>query len=275
MKNKLKSQLKSYVPTRLNTVCDMLDSLIRNFDDVEKVLREQRESHRLNDVIILDVEDIFKLLKPFREWSNRTETSKTPSLHYVLPALKSIQSMLQPSSFDTDIISEMKKIGIKYLEERFKLHDYHFMASFLNPNMKSLRFASEDEKNKVKVVLKRMLDEIPTEENNENHNTRANPSSSSLSLYYDDESSERDEFENYRSARINISDDIDISEWWFAHRKTYPKLTKVALFIHSIQASSTSSERLFSLSGNIISDKRSNLDPDTIEDLVIAHKHFE
>lgn len=118
--------------------------------------------------------------------------------------------------------------------------------------MKSLRFASEDEKNKVKESLKEMLDKIPTEDNDEYQNTRIDPSNSSLSLYYDDESNERDELENYLSARINISDDIDVSEWWFAYRKTYPKLTKVALFIHSIQASSTSSERLFSLGGNIL-----------------------
>ena len=51
-------------------------------------------------------------------------------------------------------------------------------------------------------------------------------------------------------------------EWWQANQRKYPKLSKIAYKYLCISATSTASERMFSASGHLTSDKRSRLTPD-------------
>ncbi|CAM4851169.1 unnamed protein product [Rotaria magnacalcarata] len=52
---------------------------------------------------------------------------------------------------------------------------------------------------------------------------------------------------------------------------SYPALSKIAARIFSVPASSAAVEREFSLAGNIITQKRSKLSPDVVNDMVFNH----
>jgi hypothetical protein len=52
---------------------------------------------------------------------------------------------------------------------------------------------------------------------------------------------------------------------------TYPVLSKVAARVLYASASSAAVEREFSLVGNIITQKRSKLSPDAVDDMVFNH----
>ena len=54
----------------------------------------------------------------------------------------------------------------------------------------------------------------------------------------------------------------------------YPNLSKMARKYLGIVATSVPSERLFSATGNIVSAKRSSLDPTNVEKLVFLHDHL-
>ncbi|CAJ0908202.1 6807_t:CDS:2, partial [Entrophospora sp. SA101] len=58
--------------------------------------------------------------------------------------------------------------------------------------------------------------------------------------------------------------DTDVLAWWKAHQKQFPRLACIARDYLSIPATSTSSERLFSSSKNMITDKRCKLAPKTV-----------
>ena len=71
------------------------------------------------------------------------------------------------------------------------------------------------------------------------------------------------------------SKDDDILKWWKFYSEGFPILSSVARAILAIPASSAKSERVFSTSGNTVTTKRTNLDPDKVEDLVTIACNLE
>ena len=71
------------------------------------------------------------------------------------------------------------------------------------------------------------------------------------------------------------SKDDDILKWWKFYSEGLPILSSVARAILAIPASSAKSERMFSTSGNMVTTKRTNLDPDKVEDLVTITCNLE
>jgi hypothetical protein len=56
----------------------------------------------------------------------------------------------------------------------------------------------------------------------------------------------------------------DILRYWYGHKEEWPALTRLALSFLSCPPSSVTSERVFSLTGNIVSKKRCALLPGNI-----------
>jgi hypothetical protein len=59
----------------------------------------------------------------------------------------------------------------------------------------------------------------------------------------------------------------DVRKWWLLpeQQRDYPNLSRMALDILSVPATSASIERLFSFANITVSDRRNHLTPDTIE----------
>ncbi len=62
-------------------------------------------------------------------------------------------------------------------------------------------------------------------------------------------------------------------EWWRLNKSKYPRISKMAYRYLSIMASSAPSERMFSASGHLTSDKRSRLTPDNANLLLFLNKN--
>ena len=71
-----------------------------------------------------------------------------------------------------------------------------------------------------------------------------------------------------------ISATCDILQYWHANEKQFPSLAKVVKKYMCIQASSSSSERTFSASGNIVTPKRNKLDPKNVNLLVYLKENL-
>jgi hypothetical protein len=61
--------------------------------------------------------------------------------------------------------------------------------------------------------------------------------------------------------------------FWKKRHASYPVLAKVAARVFAVPATSAAVEREFSLTGNIITQKRSKLSPDTVNDIVFNHSY--
>ena len=79
----------------------------------------------------------------------------------------------------------------------------------------------------------------------------------------------QDEVHSYDS---ELASNSNLS-WWKNHEHKNSKLARLAKKYLCIPASSVSSERIFSLAGNIINKKRCRLSPDMVDMLVFLNKN--
>lgn len=63
--------------------------------------------------------------------------------------------------------------------------------------------------------------------------------------------------------------------WWKDHAKIYPMIANVAQHDFAVQATSVSSERMFSGAGEIVSTRRSCLDPELVDALLFLNKNVD
>ena len=88
----------------------------------------------------------------------------------------------------------------------------------------------------------------------------------------------RNELDRYQSY-----DMLDVSEcpfsWWAKHKQVFPNISKLALNVLFIPATSVPTERLFSTAGQIITERRNRLQPENAEKLIFLnlnlHKEIE
>ena len=62
----------------------------------------------------------------------------------------------------------------------------------------------------------------------------------------------------------------DRLQWWKNHEESFPLLSKLARQILCIPAASSKSERVFSVGGNTVSNKRGRLGAITVQNLVLV-----
>lgn len=275
--NQLEKSLKSSSPTRFNSVLATVDSIIENWDQLEIILMQENETERLDKIDKTVLLQMKSFLQPLKQWSDFTESSHKSSLYAVWLGIDSLIKHCTVKDGDEHIITLMKTKALCYIEKRFELHSFHRISTFLHPNYKNLRFASESmiqcTVNETKELLQKYEDSRSIPASCSAQDRRSSGSSvdsvnSELSNYLNDFVDE-DEVDKYQ--RLNFMTDMDIvpAIWWHEKRQDFPCLSKLAIAIHGLPASSTPSERCFSVSGAIITDKRSSLDPNAIEDLLI------
>jgi hypothetical protein len=84
------------------------------------------------------------------------------------------------------------------------------------------------------------------------------------------------EIQKYLGCRILGKDqNLTVLEWWKLYEQFYPRLRNIAMKYLSIPASSVSSERVFSLCGNLVNKKRCRLSPNNIDLLVFLNRNME
>lgn len=211
------------------------------------------------------------------------------TLHMVWPIYLKLFGVLAESDNDkikeADGIysseSEMKRLGRDYMEKNrsdFKPTFHHKAMTFLNPTMKKLNLINFSERMELHNDLEAHIKtyEISDKSTPTSIYSQDNVSSQSSSFLdcfvsFDEVNAEAtpdSEISNY--VKHPIISNVNLSKWWCDHSKTYPKLSRLFLKLSCIPATSASSERGFSTSGHIITDKRSMILPDNVNNLIIA-----
>ncbi|XP_039618047.1 zinc finger BED domain-containing protein DAYSLEEPER-like isoform X2 [Polypterus senegalus] len=84
---------------------------------------------------------------------------------------------------------------------------------------------------------------------------------------------EYDEVSTYIELKVTEDDHFDLLNWWKEHSEMFPSLARIARSILSIPATSATSERDFSTAGCVISERRSQLSPETVDDVLFLHSN--
>ncbi|XP_062615878.1 E3 SUMO-protein ligase ZBED1-like [Saccostrea cucullata] len=84
------------------------------------------------------------------------------------------------------------------------------------------------------------------------------------------------EIQRYLGCKILEKDQgLTVLKWWQSHEQFYPRLMNTAKKYLCVPASSVSSERVFSLCGNIVKKKRCRLSTNNIDMLVFLNRNIE
>lgn len=83
------------------------------------------------------------------------------------------------------------------------------------------------------------------------------------------------EFHSYDCLKFPDNNDFDLLEWWHQQFSIFPYISRYTKFIHSILATSAPSERNFSTAGSIVTAKRANLYPSTLNSLVFLRSNWD
>jgi len=78
-----------------------------------------------------------------------------------------------------------------------------------------------------------------------------------------------DEIDAYSSTNFDFEDGNDAPlAFWKSHRTRFPKLAVIARSVYSIPASQNKSERAFSAAGHVMTDLKTTLDPEHLDELL-------
>jgi hypothetical protein len=184
----------------------------------------------------------------------------------------------------------------KKMLEKVKLNLYNAMelywhqegkelvSALLDPRTKSLAFIDNEEVcNEAKEILKNEYDNFKansslttihqTPINFQTAQTAQFNEPSIFSIFEEQNSSQdNNEITVYLSLpELNIYSDPFV--WWRDHKERFPILSKLARIYLPVPATSTPSERLFSSAGNLLTAKRTRLNPELFNRLMFLKKN--
>lgn len=290
---RLSKALKQFVATRWNGVHEMLSLINQNFNEIHDLLYDRQRNDRRTECLQLitdlkqnEIAKIASFLKQFKEISDKLEAETYETISMVWPTLKQIDKVLvedlaNEDEPDTCLIEKMKLAGRFYILKNYTAFSptmTHKIATVLNPLFKRLSTIEEAERFEVYGKIKSLLP-IPDEPEN-TPDTESRPVSHPIHPFFDsfchiDAVADDtplpipNEFEIYLKHPIKTSC-FNVTAWWNENKLTYPNLFKIFAHISAIPASSSSGERTFSRSGNIVTSHRNRILPENVNNLIIA-----
>ena len=246
------------------------------------------------------LEDIIKLLEPFKIATQHLSGERYPTISALGPLLKQIQKKVTVDVNDSVAVREFKKALRDDMDSRYRNPDVQLLfhkSSFLDPRFKSLTHLPVTLKEE---VIDMLLDEtFKFMEDNaiEIQSTDATPPNldepvrkkkkNALEELIGDQflthgdgavldnsmDIVRSEVFRYK-AEPSIPVDQNPLKWWEAHHYLYPNLSTIARKYLCIVATSVPSEQLFSTAGNVVSSKRAALLPENVDKLVFLHDNL-
>ncbi|CAF1072535.1 unnamed protein product [Rotaria magnacalcarata] len=169
----------------------------------------------------------------------------------------------------------------------FTFDDRHLAAAILHPVYRRLTFATSYSKNFANLYIREQLNDIlglnQQQAINDEPVKKKHKSIEDQFADPDDDitnkdamttpavQSKTDELERY--LRMNIEDvykNPNPLNFWRDHQKKFPGLSLLARRLYSIPVSSAGVERQFCFAGLTISQRRSCLDPDTVNDVLFV-----
>ncbi|CAM4985617.1 unnamed protein product [Rotaria socialis] len=215
------------------------------------------------------------------EWKNvlkEVQVGNSPSLHCVLPCITYLrEQMINGEKKERGGMKFFYKRAIQLLDNMFKLEDDHIRASFLHPNYKQLRGAT---KTQIKschaycrgLVLPDTTGDDPVMSDKDVCEPPSKKSKFMLQLIDKNEIVKEpgmNEIDRYNALMVEEEYTNPLTFWQQQHiQLAYPTLYPLAKRTFAVPCSSAAVERQFSAAGQIVTQRRSNLDLSTVNNLI-------
>ncbi|CAF3384045.1 unnamed protein product [Rotaria sp. Silwood2] len=199
---------------------------------------------------------------------------------------------------ESECVSYIRERIFELLNSMVDLDVRHYSATLLHPDYRSLRGCSNEEKMECHNYIREQLKLIGKEYSNSNDLTQQqkriktehsfildefkdNPNVLDVdeaedddnfdtrSIEYSSPAIQPDELMRYLSMKIDMKDySNNILTFWKLNVNEIPSLARIARRIHSIPATSASVERQFSIAGLTLTNRRTCLNPEQLDNII-------
>ncbi|CAF3329824.1 unnamed protein product [Rotaria sp. Silwood2] len=260
---------------------ELLSSIEKAYHPLKHILHEKQESSRLEKINMNIVSQLIQFLEPWRYVINEIQLGNSPSLYMVLPCIGYLKQQI--TKMERTMRGGMKlfaKRASQLLESMFKIENLHAMGTFLHPNYKQLRNATQMQiiechrSCRMAIPASSTSTTISSNDCNDINEPLAKKPKLFLESLMDDVTpvvvtQTKDEVDLYIDLQLK-DNEIYTNPliFWQQHQSMFPYLSKLARKIFAIPCSSAAVERAFSAAGQVVTQRRSSLEPTTINDIL-------
>lgn len=301
--------LKSYCPTRWNTVHTMFRSVEHGYDVIYNLLERRQNSgkpahrnciDRIECIRKSTLVEIANFLEPFKQWTDRLEGDKEVTIDGVWPTFVQLHEHIaftddereeldsiadqDNNSGGRNIVIAMKQLAQNYIDDikdDIMPTKNQRIGTVLNPQMKKLKRMKPEERDQVYREVNEMIRDRMQTSTRQIHSQRNTSSSLASFESFIDSETEDDESSLYCaefSAYLNQrkpTKDFNLRAFWFDNRHCYPNLFKLFMRISCIPACSSPAERSFSTTGAVVTDRRSSMLPKSVGDIILCRNLYQ
>ena len=268
--------------TRWWSILIMMERILTNYNAITMALvGNNKSSLILTPYDQTNMRAIVTLLRPFQECGEVLSSENDVTISLIVPYFKSLKEHLSPKPDDLKMIKDMKVKMLLKLNNRYNTQQLTSLtfATLLDVRHKNDFLANFEQ---LKTALQNLLanqqeqqpsqNEIPATEGQQLENLSAIGRSHKKSIfaYKDDEvrdepSDQWDaillELNTYKNVRLSAAqkEKINVLSWWKKNKNQFPHIFQFVRSNLHIPATSVPSERIFSLAGYIVRDRRSKI----------------
>jgi hypothetical protein len=283
--------LKSSSATRpWRSFYEVHNSFYTSYDQLREILERRNMEHRLVPVSPMLLKNVVEFFKPFNAIFDHLEMARIPTIQNVIPSYYLLVNMLsQEAENKHPAILLLERGVLDGLEKKYwpSTTVMHQLATVLDPTFRNLAFIEDDSFRRqvirdVREAVRTMAPYLKTKIENPCSPPAAKKTKNDPFLMLRGQSSAASkpasntsveeavvkEYDEYLGIEI-IDAPTNPLTFWRVQLITFPLLSQLARKVYVIQASSGESERHFSSGGSIVTSKRSSMNSDTVECLVV------
>lgn len=285
--------IKTSTPTRWHSVLTMLESLAHfcNRNPVNNMLTQVgQEDLKIYQQEWNLLEDLIRFLRKFREAVEMLSTQKTASLNLALVFHLEIKDILNSlSDEETLIMVTLKNKMLAKLDRRFPITENIVIAALLDPRFINLSLIDSYLESKHSTRASFLAEQLNKKGFVSSDAAPAVVSSSRESLLsklakkhcsggssfvYESDAADQECWKFLAAATTENLEGDDVLKYWKVKKSAFPMLSLLARAVLAIPATSTPSERVFSVAGLVLNAKRSRLNPTRLNKIIFIHDNY-
>ena len=248
-----------------------------------KVIRDKEKSSKKKEKLkklvytedeMVVIENLHAFLKKLDMYATNLGGSKYVTSSIVIPTLKSLTNVFEPSNNDVTYIAEMKSLMLEDIKERMKKNlNFPIMikCTVLDPRFKDLKMIEKHKRNSIYESIETKLyllnnstsaGTIDIESDSDEIEPPTEKAKMCFDYYESDDDNEdvfddeaKKEMERYKR-ETKLDPDSCPLVWWKMHESSYKLLSQLARKYLCVPATSVEAERQFSELGILLSKKR-------------------
>lgn len=295
----LEHTLKQDVSTRWNSQFFLLQSLSCQLEHVKSILADSKQFDKLEQLNTVDEKlfaDVVEFLHHFHKATVQLSHDDTPTSPDVWPMLFHLRSVCKVIGSDSESMRDLKVTFLSNLDEKYIVHPLHKLSTLIVPSYKYLSFVNAEDRQIVHSEMRSMIDKfvsslpLVSDSTHTDSHSDQQPSSKrskveSCDLLADfktaatplsnaDINDTRHELDKYLALPVT---DCNVLQFWKENDGEHklPTMALIARKLLAIPATSTASERVFSVCGVTMSSRRARLNPETLEMLIFLKYNMQ